>query len=469
MSTLRSALDELRCTEVLALSEEQLASDLDELEHATRVFEVERGRRVAELERRGAYARDGHLSLASWLATRHRVAPSTAAAHVRMARALEVMPVAAEALASGEVSSSAVSLLAHARDTSPDAFSRSEASLVDAARTLPVDELKDIVTHWRHDHVDDAAEDHQELDLTPTLRGRGRLAGDLNAETTQVMITALRAVQDAELRANDRTDTRSAARRRADALGEICRQWLDSQDRPVVAGERPHVIVTVDVESLRRSENVPGAARSAGARLTDVGAISAADALMWACDAQVTRVITDAASRPLDVGRTTRITPLWIRKALLVRDGGCVFPDCGRPPSWCDPHHVVHWTNGGPTALSNLVLLCRRHHRLIHHKRFSVEIVEGLPRFYRADGTVLEAADRGRPDRRYPTAGAVALKRSRTRPQRAGSPGRSAIVGGIGVRNPSASRRRVMRSRRARSTSQRFDGRVSATTRTTFA
>src|SRR5919106_1128185 len=371
MSTLRSALDELRSTEVLALSEEQLASDLDELEHANRVFEVERGRRVAELERRGTYARDGHLSLTSWLAARHRVAPATAAGHVRMALALEAMPAAAEALAAGEVSSSAVSLLAHARDASSNSFSRSEA--------------------------EDADDDNQELYLSATLGGRGRVSGDLNAETTQVLFTALRAVQDAEVRSNDRTDTRSPARRRADALGEICRQWLDSSDPPVVAGERPHVIVTVDVETLGRGKNAAGTARSAGARLPDVGAISAADALMWACDAQVTRVITDAASRPLDVGRTVRITPPWIRKALIARDKSCVFPNCGRPQSWCDPHHIVHWTNGGPTALSNLVLLCRRHHRLIHHKRFSVEIVDGLPRFSRADGTVLEAADRAPP------------------------------------------------------------------------
>jgi Domain of unknown function (DUF222) len=81
-------------------------------------------------------------------------------------------------------------------------------------------------------------------------------------------------------------------------------------------------IVTIDVETLgSRDEHAPGTARSAGARLSDVGAISAADALMWACDAQVTRVITDAASRPLDVGQTMRITPPWIRKAMLVRDG----------------------------------------------------------------------------------------------------------------------------------------------------
>jgi len=397
MSELRSALDGLLVVDDATLPDVQLVADLDEVERASRQLEVVRARRLAELERRQVWSRDGHLSLASWLGSRHRVAPSTAAGHVRMARALDAMPVAAEALAAGDLSPSSIAMLSSARDAAPEEFGRAEASLVEAARTLPAEELGATVTRWRRDHADDADDDRQELFLSPTLVGRGKVSGDLNTETTQVLITALRAVQDEEVRSNDGTDTRSPAHRRADALGEICRQWLDSSDRPTVAGERPHVIVTVDVESLGRSENAPGTARSAGARLSDAGAISRADALMWACDAQVTRVITDAASRPLDVGRTMRITPPWIRKALLVRDGGCAFPDCGRPPSWCDPHHVVHWTNGGPTALPNLVLLCRRHHRLIHHQRFSVEIVDGMPRFYRSDGTVVEAANRAPP------------------------------------------------------------------------
>ena len=83
-----------------------------------------------------------------------------------MARALEVMPVAAEALATGEVSSSAMTLLASAREQAPEQFSRSEESLVDAARTLSVDHLKDVVARWRHDHANDADDDHQELYLS---------------------------------------------------------------------------------------------------------------------------------------------------------------------------------------------------------------------------------------------------------------------------------------------------------------
>src|SRR5918996_3619347 len=245
MSTLRSALDEVRIRDLRDFSDDELASHLDELEHVDRFLDAERSRTIIELERREVFTRDGHLSLASWLGSRHRVAPSTAAGHVRMARALEAMPVAAEALVSGDVPSSAITLLASAREEAPDAFSRSEESLVDAARTLPVEELKDMVTRWRHDHADDDHQERQELYLSPTVGGRGNVSADLNAETTQVLITALRAVQDVEVRSNDRTDTRSPARRRADALGEICRQWLDSSNRPVVAGERPHVIVTI--------------------------------------------------------------------------------------------------------------------------------------------------------------------------------------------------------------------------------
>src|SRR5918995_2469499 len=112
MSELRSALDGLLVVDDAALSDDQLVEDLDEVEHATRQLDVVRARRLTELKRREVWSRDGHLSLASWLASRHRVAPSTAAGHQRMARALDSMPVAAEALASGEVSSAAVSLLA---------------------------------------------------------------------------------------------------------------------------------------------------------------------------------------------------------------------------------------------------------------------------------------------------------------------------------------------------------------------
>jgi hypothetical protein len=319
-----------------------------------------------------------------------------------MARALEQMPVTADALAGGEVSSAAVSLLASAQEAAPEHFARAEDALVDAARTLPVTQLRSTVARWRENADSErAAEDEERrferrrLHVSATLDGMVRLDGELDPLTGQTVITALRAVEDANVRSReghrsgeqrDRSaelDPRTPGQRRADALGEICRQWLDLPERPVVSGERPHVVVTMDLASLERR---------AGHRvdLEDVGRIDGEAARQLACDATVSRVITVGSSQPLDVGRKSKVVPPALRRAVAVRDGGCAFPSCDRPSSWCDAHHVHHWADGGPTSLDNLVLLCRRHHRLVHHRRFTVEMTSQRPRFFRADGTGLD-------------------------------------------------------------------------------
>jgi hypothetical protein len=78
-----------------------------------------------------------------------------------------------------------------------------------------------------------------------------------------------------------------------------------------------------------------------------------------------------APTQPLEVGRATRVVAAAQRAALAVRDGGCRFPGCDRPPAWCEAHHLRHWVHGGTTDLGNLVLLCRAHHRAVHegHQR----------------------------------------------------------------------------------------------------
>src|SRR5207247_9367958 len=130
-------------------------------------------------------------------------------------------------------------------------------------------------------------------------------------------------------------------------------------DRPTIAGERPHLSVIVDLAALQGR---------AGLRsdLEHVGSVHPELVRRVACDASVSRVLTLGASEPLDVGRRTAVVPAPMRRALIVRDAHCRFPGCDRPPPWCDAHHVRHWADGGPTALSNLVLMCRAHHRLVH-------------------------------------------------------------------------------------------------------
>jgi hypothetical protein len=76
-----------------------------------------------------------------------------------------------------------------------------------------------------------------------------------------------------------------------------------------------------------------------------------------------------------------------MRKAVDARDLKCVFPGCDRPAHWCDAHHIIHWIDGGETCVSNLVLLCRHHHTLVHDNGWRLEEEPGSLRFYRPDGT----------------------------------------------------------------------------------
>jgi hypothetical protein len=373
-----------------------IEEDFSELHRAIELLEVERLRRLAELERRGVHERDGHLSAAAWLVARFRVAWGSARESIRVARALEHMPIARAAVADGEVPMSAVRVLASARDSEPEEFARSERLLVDAARDHPPADLQRVVAYWRDGvererSVDGEARLHarRRLHASVTFGGMVRLDGDLDPEGGETLLTALRAVQDADARTRADHDERTPAQRRADALTEICRQWLDSAERPTIGGERPHVTVTVTADELARA--------SQGTRELDhVGPVALETVRRLACDASVMRVVLSGRSEPLDVGRRSHVVPPSMRRAVIVRDRTCRFPDCGRPHTWCDAHHVVHWAEGGPTSVANLVLLCRAHHRLIHRPRgFTLEMVDGGPRFRRPDGSPLE--DRGPP------------------------------------------------------------------------
>ena len=218
------------------------------------------------------------------------------------------------------------------------------------------------------------------LHASVSLLGMVRVDGDLDPETGESLMTALRAVLDAESRSGA-ADDRTPAERRADALGEICRQWLDLAERPAVAGERPHVTVTVDADAL-------AASRGAG-ELDHAGPAGVKIVRRLACDASVMRVVLAGRSEPLDVGRRTPVVSPSMRRAVIARDRRCRFPGCDRPHTWCDAHHVVHWADGGPTALANLLLLCRRHHRMVHWGRFRLELSNGRPVFRRHDGSAL--------------------------------------------------------------------------------
>jgi hypothetical protein len=280
------------------------------------------------------------------LASAFKVGWGSARDQVRTARALDDMPETRRALDEGELSMSAVRVLVAARDADPSAFRDSEPQLVNAARIHSMQDLRRVAAYWRQAAEREAALDGQEkllerrrLHASVTFLGMVRVDGDLDPETGETLLTALSAVLDAESRSPEEGDHRKPAQRRADALGEICRQWLDRADRPSVGGEKPHVAVTVNAEVLRDGAGEPS-------ELDHVGPIDPAVARRVSCDASIRRVVMAGPSEPLDVGRRTPVVPPAMRRSVIVRDRECRFPGCDRPHTWCDAHHVVHW----PTA-----------------------------------------------------------------------------------------------------------------------
>lgn len=191
-------------------------------------------------------------------------------------------------------------------------------------------------------------------------------------------------------------DPRSPARRRADALLELVERAQASDDDPTAGGcglsGSTTLVVTMTAEGLAERLREVGARRTGWARgveeLTDDGAVTfgvtplgdvltAAQLRQAACDAGIVPMVLGADGTPLETGRAKRLATDAQRATLLVRDGGCTFPGCTRPPGWCHAHHVRHWADGGPTDVDNLALLCERHHTVVHRDGLTARRVGG--------------------------------------------------------------------------------------------
>jgi hypothetical protein len=288
-----------------------------------------------------------------------------ASERVRVARRLGDMPATAAAFADGAVSYRHVRVIARAVDVSDacrDVLTEYEPILVGHAKEADAASLRQLVDHWQHRVDADAFErgeherfERREFFLSPLLDGLHALGGHLDAEGAALVNTALNAY-DKPLP----DETRTPKQRRADALVEICRQSLERRDLPITGGEKPHLNVELVLETLEQRAGAPAATLRRG------GPISGEAARRLACDAGLSRIITDGNSEPLDVGRRTRTIPAALRRAVIARDKTCVHPGCDRPPEWCDVHHRIHWLDGGETKLSNLELRCHHHHRHQH-------------------------------------------------------------------------------------------------------
>ncbi len=323
--------------------------------------------RVAELDRRHIPRTEHLLSSTQWLKRFCGMTPTEASGTLKTARALVHMPTITRTAITGDLVPTAVRLLAQARDRHPDEFADHEVLFADIATRLSVRDVKRAVSHWEQQVAYDEAltgveDDTQvrELFFNQTYLGRWDMQGRFGVASGHVINTALRGyVQRTYL---DTTDRRTMPQRLADAAIDIHQFWLDHNETAADSGgEKPHITVTVDYSILTGERR----------RLPELDGhtIDPETLRRWACDAGIVRILLDADSQPLDVGRRTRTIPPALRRALELRDGGCVWAGCDAPASWCDAHHIIHWADGGTTTLDNLILLCRKHHTAVHGGR----------------------------------------------------------------------------------------------------
>jgi hypothetical protein len=170
-------------------------------------------------------------------------------------------------------------------------------------------------------------------------------------------------------------DTRPRQQRLGDAVCDVIDAAHHAQELPTNGGEKPRIAVYLHWNVL--TDAVGTATLESGAALCPHAA------RRLACDADILPIVLNGDSVPMDLGRSRRVVSTTQRVALIARDKGCAYPDCAAPASWCDAHHVRHWLHGGPTDLSNLVLLCRKHHRILHNSDWHVSInpTSGVPEF----------------------------------------------------------------------------------------
>ena len=237
---------------------------------------------------------------------------------------------------------------------------------------------------WRDEHgdpPDDETRTEGPVDPDPTDDGDGD--GPSHRELNP-------SVPDATGDAVDPEPFHPRPARLADGLVGLARTGLTEGPTPVTDGEPAELVLRVDRAFLAGETDT-------GICQADFGpTLPRSSARRLACDCRITTMVHDALGRPLGIGRTSRNVPRWLRRALKDRDGGCVFPGCSHT-AYTEAHHIWHWANGGPTDLSNLVLVCVKHHKAIHDHHLKVILHDsGRVEVQRADGTPIMRPPRTR-------------------------------------------------------------------------
>src|SRR5256885_300674 len=358
-------LESLQAEDISEVCPASLGEELKELFRHRNRCDAEIQRRLHRLNKTRAYETDGSLSAKAWLRSNCHLTHSEASDRVEVAQQMQSLPLTTQALESGEISYRHAALIARTAQQLgklwPD---DAEEILIPAAKELDPGRLRLATMQLRYclDPNGVLADSNEEderrfLHLNQTFGGIFVLNGQFGADDGATLKAALMSL----VRPPAEGDERSPAQRRADAMIDLARRQLDSGTLPETGGQKPHITINVEMATLVGEPGAPAAEME-----WSQTAIPAETARRIACDCSVTPVVNG------EVCATSRVVPAAMRRALAARDKHCRFPGCDMPPAWTDAHHIQHWADGGLTKLFNLILMCRRHHRLIHEGRWQL-------------------------------------------------------------------------------------------------
>ncbi|MBV9011557.1 MAG: DUF222 domain-containing protein [Pseudonocardiales bacterium] len=375
---------------------------------------------LAEFDARGAWAGPGLRSCAHWLSWRVGMDLRTAREQLRVARILPTLPLVTAAFGAGRIS------YAKARAITRIATPQTEADLLEVALAGTASHLERVVQLARAAGADAAAAVTARRSVTwdwaedGSLLLRARLPGEQGALFLAVLEAFLEPARQA---AEDPDAGQDSAARVEPRIGSAEQPgpepaWEAAQAELVAAASERAPGAAVDRVAARRADALVALAEaarqrgtahlsdsvnercevvvhvhaeSATAEIEGGPALPISTAGRLACQARVSALITDRRDNPLYLGRRRRLVSHHLLRALRARDHGqCRFPGCTNQR--VDAHHIVPWLAGGPTDISNLVLVCRFHHTLIHDHGYQIRWVSGDLEFRRPGGAPIPQA-----------------------------------------------------------------------------
>jgi hypothetical protein len=402
---LSSLTDELAGLEPWRLTCPEVREVAAALQAARSGLDAALSRVAGAADQMGLPADDGATSATAWLAQTTGMAKGEAAKLVGLAKVTtEHTEATRQAWAAGRLGTDQAQVIMKAIDALPDWVGDTErgdaeAHLIALAGRHGLDDLKRLANRVLEvidpDGADEVlgdklrAEEERAWDatrLSMRRRGDGTTRGaftvpDADADTLRAAIEGIiaprRSAANATRHGIGVGDFNALPRDRRMGLAFIeLFGHLPTEALPKACGLAATVAVTVDIDDLRTGQGT--------ATNTSGTTMSARKAQRLACNAHLVALYLDSESRVLDHGMTRRLFDRHQRLALAVRDGGCVWAGCDRPPAWCEAHHLDFWSEDGPTDLDNAALFCHFHHFLLHEDQWTARmaadgVVEVIP------------------------------------------------------------------------------------------